>query len=222
MAQQNITKHKYVIFYSILIVSFLVTLCSTYLLQNLYGNENNVQFFIRACWVNITFMGDAFFAATTIISLFAFFNKRGLAIKLLVTISIALLFVQIIKNITSESAFHLFFEANSYEGNYINVTLSNSISSHSVVAITLAYFFISEAKSMYVKIALVMGAFLVSCSRLFVSYDSFFAIAVAVVPGLVSVILVQLIYVKLYMLKNYVKIKRRYTPQVKNNSYLSV
>ena len=100
MAQQNITKHRYVIFYRILLVSFLLTFCSTYVLQNMYADKANTPFFATVCWVNITFMGDAFFAFGNVIFLFVYFNKKELAVKLLATISIALLFVQIIKNFT--------------------------------------------------------------------------------------------------------------------------
>ena len=69
------------------------------------------SFFWNCMFVNITFMGDAFFAFGVVLLLLFFLNKKNLSLRLLFTILVSLLMIQVLKNIFNGLPIQLFFES---------------------------------------------------------------------------------------------------------------
>ena len=65
--------------------------------------------------VNISFMGDAYFALGVVLFLMFFQRKKNLSLRLFLAVLFTLLITQAIKNYFSELPLQLFFETGSRE-----------------------------------------------------------------------------------------------------------
>ncbi len=146
------------------------------------------NFFINTFLVNITFMGDAFFAFGIIFFLIFFFNKKSIALNLLVAVLISITLTQFIKNIFSGLALQLFFEEGVLQNPREAIFSRNIISSHTAVIFTLAVFFVLQAKNLLIKVMLFAMAFIVAITRMELAGDSLMAIALGLLPASAAVL----------------------------------
>ncbi len=143
------------------------------------------SFYWNTLLVNITFMGDAFFAFGIVFFLLFFFDKKKYALRLLLAVLISLAITQIIKNIFSELPVQLYFEEGVMQ-NPKNIFFTNVISSHMGIGLTLASFFILHSKNIFLKIAVIVLAILAGVTRIPLAGDSLLALAVGFFPAIIA------------------------------------
>jgi membrane-associated phospholipid phosphatase len=142
------------------------------------------NFFWNTFLINITFMGDAFFALGLFFFLLIFLKKKRLSLILLIAVFFCLAITQFIKNIFSGVSPQLFFEAGIVAPSN-NIGSSNIISSHTAIAFTLAIFFAMHIKKMLVKVLLFLLAVSVAISRIILAEESLMALLVGLLPAIV-------------------------------------
>lgn len=154
--------------------------------QGLNIDVNN--FYWNTLLINLTFMGDAFFAFGIIFFLLFFFNKKKYALKLFIAILISLSIIQIVKNIFSGLPAQFYFEEGVIQNSTEAFFNKNIISSHLAIAFTLASFFMFYSKNIFLKIAVIVLATLVGITRIFLAGDSLLALAVGLLPAIIATI----------------------------------
>ena len=136
-------------------------------------------------FVNISFMGDAIFAFAVVFFLLFFLNLKDLSLRLLLTIMVSLTMVQIIKNILYGGSFHIYFEA----GNPGPLPLPNLLSSHTALAVTLAGFFLVNARNKTANIVFCIAAAAVAYSRIYFGADTFLSLSTAFFPASIAILI---------------------------------
>lgn len=167
------------------------------------GSEG-YEFYRNSFLVNVTFMGDAFFAFGIAFFFIFFFNKKNMASKLLIAILISLAITQVIKNIFSGLPIQLFFEEGVLQNANEALFNGNIISSHTAIACTLAGFFILYAKNIFLKIFVIALAIIVAITRIKLAGDSLEALFVGLLPATIT-------FLYIYVLKH--------KKQISNHAY---
>ncbi len=174
-------------------ISIAMTVAGTFML----GSSNNQPFIIfgngffwNSILINITFMGDAFFAFAVVFLLLFFLNKKNLSSRLLLMLFCTLLITQAIKNIFSGLPFQLFFESGNKEVGGSLVLYKNIISSHVAIAFTLAVFFALYSKKLVFKTVVFLICFVVAYSRMKLIGESIQVILLGIVPAIISTVIV--------------------------------
>lgn len=104
-------------------------------------------FFLNVFFVNYTFMGSSLFALALILILVFYFKKYRLAGSLFISVFLAVLFVQIIKNLIHGGAIswyiergqYLFFEDESGLGNYYSFPSGYTATGFAIASIIAAH-----------------------------------------------------------------------------------
>jgi hypothetical protein len=196
-------------------ISIAMTLAGTYLL----GRTNNESFVIfgngffwNSILINITFMGDAFFAFGVVFLLLFFLNKKNLSSRLLLMLFCTLLITQAIKNIFSGLPFQLLFESGNKEVGESLVLYKNIISSHVAIAFTMAIFFALYSKNLVFKISVFVISFVVAYSRMKLMGESIAVVLLGLVPAVISTLFVyKLVRSKAIGYSFYYRIKKEKT-----------
>jgi PAP2 superfamily len=170
----------------ILIFATLISLAITIYVGSF--SIDTATFYSKALLVNITFMGDAFFAFGIVFFLLFFFNKKSMASKLLIAILISLSITQVIKNIFSGLPLQLFFEEGVLQNPSEALFNENIISSHTAIAFTLASFFVLSTKNIFFKMSSILLAFTVAITRVELAGDSLLALAIGLLPATISLL----------------------------------
>ncbi len=175
----------------IVILSVTMTAAGTMLIGSIntmaFTNPLN-SFFWNTILVNITFMGDAFFAFGLVFFLLFFLNKKNLSSRLLIMVFFTLLITQVIKNIFSGLPLQLFFETGNNETGQGLAFYKNIASSHVAVASTIAVFFMLYSKNTFFKTTLVLMVLLVAYSRMKLMGDSINVVLLGIVPATIATI----------------------------------
>jgi membrane-associated phospholipid phosphatase len=167
------------------------------------GGFGNNSFYWNTFLVNVTFMGDAFFAFGISLFLLFYFNKKKQALNLALTISFVIVLVQIFKNIFSGHTFELYFEQGVYTENANLILSGNFISSHTAIAFSLAVFFAKQTKKLIVIILLFLTAALVSYSRVLLVDETLLSIIMGLIPAIIAKFLVNALVQKRHSNKIY-------------------
>lgn len=181
---------QFIILFFAMLVAFAVTIY--------VGNftANTSKFYWNTLLINITFMGDAFFAFGVSIFLLFYFKRKKIALNLIVTILFTLVFVQVIKNMFSSQSIQLFFETGIMKDDADNLFYTNFISSHTAIVFTLAIFFAKQSKNIYVIIVLFALAILVAYSRVILVEESLLALSLGLLPAASASFLINKLNVK--------------------------
>ena len=127
-------------------------------------------------------MGDAFFAFGIIGLMLFLFNRKDLALQLLLTVIVSLVIVQLSKMLFSGGSARLYFEAGNPGSNSNDIVLS----SHTAVAFTLAGFFALELKNNFALAGLFITATAVAYSRIWLG-ESMTTIVCGLFPAVTAV-----------------------------------
>ena len=176
----------------ILIFATLIAIAVTIYVGRL--GVHTSSFYSNTLLVNITFMGDAFFAFGIIFFLLFFFKKKSMASKILIAILISLTITQGIKNIFSGLPIQLFFEEGVLQNANEALFNENIISSHTAIACTLAGVFILYTKNIFLKIFIIALAIIVAITRIKLAGDSLEALFAGLLPATIT-------FLYLYVLK---------------------
>lgn len=152
---------------------------------------NPFLFYWNTLLVNITFMGDGFFALGLYFFLLFYFRKKELASKLLITLFFTLFIVQLIKNVFSNLPFHIFFETSTNSNELLSLYNYNFISSHTAIAFTLAIFFAMQIKKVGVIILVFLLASFISYSRIVLVGELYVAICFGLIPAFCSYVILK-------------------------------
>jgi PAP2 superfamily len=172
--------------YVILIFATLIAMAITLYIGSLAVDTST--FYWNTLLVNITFIGDAFFAFGFVFFLLFFFDKKTYALKLLIAVLISLVITQIIKNIFSGLPAQLYFEKGVIQNPTDIFFNRNVISSHVAIAFTLASFFVLHSKNVFLKIAVIVLAIFVGITRVSLAGDSLLALAVGLFPAIITLL----------------------------------
>ncbi len=164
----------------IFIIAVLVAFVFTIYVSNNVANKST--FYWNTFLINITFMGDAFFAFAIIIFMLFFLKQKLLASKLLISIIICLSIVQAVKNIFHTGALQIFFESGITENDSEYGFGSNIISSHTAIAFTLVITLSMHIQKMYATILFLTTALLVAYTRLVLGNDDVSSILFSIIP----------------------------------------
>ncbi|MEJ7609691.1 MAG: phosphatase PAP2 family protein [Ferruginibacter sp.] len=137
------------------------------------------HFLWNVFFVNITFMGDAFFAIGMVFFLGFFLRRKKQALLLLQTLAVSLFIIQLTKIIAGAEGVHLYFEA----GNPGRGSVPNLLSSHAAVAFTLAVFFAMQLKNPFTLFGIFIVAGTVAYSRMFLAGESLSAVMCGSIPA---------------------------------------
>ncbi len=177
----------------IIILSVTMTASGTMLI----GSINTIAFtspldsyFWNTILVNITFMGDAYFALGVVLFLMFFLRKKNLSLRLFLAVLFTLIITQAIKNYFSELPLQVFFEAGTRENSGENILYRNFISSHVAIAFTLAGFFALYFKNWLYKSILFVLAFLVSFSREELMGEPIETILLGIAPAFIATLFI--------------------------------
>lgn len=185
---------------SALAIAVIVTLCSSFVIST------STIFTEKVFWVNISFMGDAIFGFGIAFFLLFFLDLKDLSLRLIISLILTLIMVQATKNLVSGQPVHLFFEKGNTEKDFLR---PNIISSHAAIAFTLAIFFAYYFQNVFFRVTVLAAAVAVAVSRLFVGGENIFALAIGLVPALVSVLLISRMSMKKPRTKLYRRRERR-------------
>ena len=164
----------------IFIIAAIVAFVYTIYIGDYVANKSS--FYWNTFLVNLTFMGDAFFAFAIIFFMLIFFKQKQLASKLLITTIICLAIVQVVKNIFHAGALQIFFESGITENDGEYSFGSNIISSHTAVAFTLVITLSMHIQKMYATILFLTLALLVTYTRLLLGVDNVSTIIFSIIP----------------------------------------
>lgn len=145
-------------------------------------------FYWNTTLVNITFIGDAFFAFCVAFFLLFFFNKKSIALKLLIVILVSLTITQVIKNVFSGLPTQFFFEDGVLLNSSEVLFNRNIISSHTAIAFTLAGFLVLHTKILFLKVIAFALAIIVALTRMELVGDSLLALELGLLPATVALI----------------------------------
>jgi membrane-associated phospholipid phosphatase len=206
---------------AILIFATLIAFAITIYVGNFVVDTST--FYWNTLLINITFMGDAFFAFGLVLFLLFFFNKKKLAFNLILTILVTLVFVQIIKNIFNSQSIQFYFESGIIKEEDNISFYRNFISSHTALAFTLAIFFAKHMKKTTATLLLFITAILVSYSRIIIAEESLLALLLGLLPAACSFYLINKFSNKKESNKGYFYKSSRYShSSLNNNSLLQI
>ena len=178
-----IIKRTFIAGCAALLLSFIIPL---FLFATPGTGAVHQQFFSNSFFVNIGFMGDAVFAFAVVFFLLFLLNKKDMSLRLLLTLSFLLFFIQFAKNIINPQPAHLYFEA----GDNAISFYRNLISSHTAIACMLAGFFAMHTKKTFLRISFLIAAFAVAYSRIYFG-ETFFAAGTGIAAAGISLLLAQ-------------------------------
>jgi membrane-associated phospholipid phosphatase len=187
--------------YIILFIAAIIALIFTMYIGNFVLNTST--FYWNTFLVNITFMGDAFFAFGVSLFLLFYFNKKKLAINLFITILFTLFLVQVIKNLFGNQPLQLFFESGTSDVEGDSIFYRNFISSHTAIAFTLAIYFAKQVKKIAVHILLFSTAVFVAYTRVIFAEESLIALFFGLLPAISSIFLINKLNLKKESNKGY-------------------
>ncbi len=173
----------------IVILSVAMTVASTMLIGSINTKTVTIplnSFFWNTILVNITFMGDAFFAFGLVFFLLFFLNKKNLSSRLLIMVFFTLIITQAIKNIFTGLPLQFFFETGNNETGQGVAFYKNIVSSHVAIASTVAAFFMLYSKNRFFKITLVLMVLLVAYSRMKLMGDSINVVLLGIIPAAIA------------------------------------
>lgn len=177
----------------IVILSVTMTAAGTMLIGSIntmaFTNPLN-SFFWNTIMVNISFMGDAYFALGAVMFLVFFLRKKNLSLRLFLAVLFTLLITQAIKNYFSGQPLQVFFETGTRENSGENILYRNFISSHVAIAFTLAGFFALYSKNWLFKSLLFVLAFLVAFSREELMDEPIETILLGIAPAFITTLFI--------------------------------
>lgn len=175
----------------IVILSVAMTAAGTMLIGSINTKTVTIplnSFFWNTILVNITFMGDAFFAFGLVFFLLFFLNKKNLSSRLLIMVFFTLIITQAIKNIFTGLPLQFFFETGNNETGQGVTFYKNIVSSHVAVACTVAIFFMRYSKNRFFKTTLVLMVLLVAYSRMKLMGESINVVLLGIIPAAIATI----------------------------------
>jgi hypothetical protein len=170
----------------ILILATLIAIALTIYIGG-FGADSSA-FYWNCVLINITFIGDAFFAFGLAFFLLFFFNKKSIALKLLIVVLISLTITQVIKNLFSGLQPQLFFEEGVLQNSGETFFNRNVISSHTAIAFTLAGFLVLHTKILFLKIIAFALAIIVALTGMELVGYSLLALSLGLLPATVALI----------------------------------
>jgi membrane-associated phospholipid phosphatase len=178
----------------VIIISFITAIFLALLITFYVGSfneftfsESSLNFYWNTLLINLTFMGDAFFAFGLIFFLIFFFNKKKIALNLFITILITLTITQLLKNLFSGLPPQLYFEEGVMQDSTNAIYNKNFISSHTAIIFTIAGFFVIYSRNTLTKIVLILLAVFVAFTRVKLVEDSIIALLLGILPAAVTV-----------------------------------
>jgi membrane-associated phospholipid phosphatase len=150
-----------------------------------------LQFYWSTLLINLTFIGDSYFAFGLVFFLLFYFNQKKMATKLFFTTLFTLVSVQLIKNICSNQPFQIFFEPGIVTHETQNIFYHNFISSHTALAFTLAIFLTMHIKKLAYTILFFIVAFFVTYTRIAIAQESIIAILLGILPAFGSYFIIK-------------------------------
>jgi hypothetical protein len=182
-----------VIIWSFTVAIFIAVLITFYVGSfNESGfSESPTNFYWNTLLINLTFMGDAFFAFGIVFFLLFFLSKKYIALNFLIAILIVLTLTQAIKNIFSGLPLQLFFEEAVMQNANEVLMSRNIISSHASITFTIAAFFFMYSRKLFLKMGLVLLALIVALTRVTLAGDTLAALALGLIPTIVAMAYVQ-------------------------------
>jgi len=174
-----------------LAVSLVCFLICTYLpfMNFSISLSDNHPFLLNVFFVNYTFVGSYFFALALILLLACYFKKFRLATSLFISVFVAVLFVQIIKNLMHsasiswylESGQYLFFEDEYRLGNYYSFPSGYTATGFAIASI------IAANQRNFMKVLLIYaGAGILGFSRIYLAQHNLAEVLAGATIGLTA------------------------------------
>jgi membrane-associated phospholipid phosphatase len=205
-------------------VCFLMAIVCSFILTMLVGEQHFVEllkvkasFLLNVCLINITFLGDGFFAALLVISIGLFSVDNRVAKVFAVSSLGTLVFVQLFKNILSHQDITLFFEPGQTMfslDNLYSAKVDMFISSHSALVCALATVAVAFLRNKYLHVAAIVLVVLVAYSRIYLTQSMPSSILLGALVGFAVAKLT------VYYFANRTKIKRQ-SKRLKRQSGIS-
>ncbi len=152
---------------------------------------NPFQFYWSTLLINLTFIGDSYFAFGLVFFLLFYFNQKKMAPKLFFTILFTLASVQLIKNICSNQPFQIYFETGIVLPETQNIFYYNFISSHTAIVFTLAVFFSMHLKKLNYIVFFFIIACLVAYTRIVIAQEVVSSILLGLIPAFGSFFIIK-------------------------------
>lgn len=169
-------------------------------------------------FINLTFMGDAFFIVLMSLFIIFYLQKTRLGLKLLLGLSITMFLVQLLNQIFIYENFQFYVENGQYlfgDSNKSNRSISTIISSHTAVVFTWATILCIKIKEIkYQRLFFFLSIF-VAFSRLYLAPHQYFHLITGAGVGLVSGLLVYLFQI------NFIAALKKSVRLLKLNSEIS-
>lgn len=150
---------------------------------------------MNVLFINLTFMGDAFFIILTSVFVIFYLQKIRLGLKLLLGLLITMVFVQLLNHVFVNHQFQFYVENGQYLlGNSRNAmgSLNTVISSHTAIAFTWATILSIKVKEIKYQKLFFFLSVLVAFSRLYLAPHQYFHLITGAGVGLLSGLLVYL------------------------------
>jgi membrane-associated phospholipid phosphatase len=143
---------------------------------------------LNVFFINVTFIGDAYFSLLLALFMLFYFQKYKLGLKILSGLFITLFITQLINNLMSPLSFHLYFE----NGQYLipdNTFLPDDIgivSSHTALGFSWAIIVSNHLKTKLWHKILFTAIILLAFSRLYLAPTSFLSVTIGATVGIIA------------------------------------
>lgn len=209
-------------------LSFLLFICTGFVLLLMNGKAASFislnayhPFWLNVFFINYTFMGDGIFALCLIALYLLYYKKKKETLAFLYSFLLSGIIVQVIKNLISAPRPKLFFEPGQYLFFVEDVSLVNNSSfpsGHTATAFALATVFILITKNKYWQLPVLMAAFLVGYSRIYLAQHFLIDVLVGACIGSLSGL------IAVYIAKNiqHIKISFKRLHKIENKNDVSL
>ncbi len=177
-------------------------------------------FWENVFFINYTFIGDGVFAICLVLILFFYFKKKNESLLLMSGFIISFIVIQLVKNLLSNGALDLYIEPGQYlfftkEENLVNAHAFPS--GHTAFAFVIATTWMMHLKNAWKKMLVILGAFLLGFSRMYLAGNSLWDIISGMTIGVSVVTVLHVFYLRIKAKP--VEAYRRHRKVVNNDAY---
>jgi len=185
-----------------------------------FSISSDHPFWLNVFFINYTFIGDGVFACCLVLILLFYFKKKQEALLLLTGFIISFIVIQVIKNLLGNGSLDLYFE----QGQYLFFTKEENLfnahafpSGHTAFAFVIATTWMMHLKNAWKKMLVILGAFLMGFSRMYLAGNSLWDIISGMTIGVSVVTVLHVFYLRIKAKP--VEAYRRHRKVVNNDAY---